>query len=131
MSNKPLIAVTMGDPSGIGPEVVAKALSSPDVTSLCNAMVIGNAPLLAKTAQDLGIYLDIPQVSSVNEAEKHAISVLDMGNLNAEDVVPGELSAASGSNGPLQELLDTCNQPYLQLLLLLSFAISEPLGSVS
>lgn len=96
MSNKPLIAVTMGDPSGIGPEVVVKALSSPDVTSLCNAMVIGNAPLLGKTAQDLGIDLEIPRVSSVNEAEKHTISVLDMGNLNAEDVVPGELSAASG-----------------------------------
>ena len=96
MTNKPLIAVTMGDPSGIGPEVVAKALSSPSVTNLCHAMVIGSAPLLEKTAQDLGIGLDIARVASVSEAESHTISILDMGNLNAEDVVPGELSAASG-----------------------------------
>ena len=50
MSSKSIIAITMGDPCGIGPEVVAKALAIPEITRECHPLVIGNAPLLRKTA---------------------------------------------------------------------------------
>ena len=53
MSDRPTIALTMGDPAGIGPEVVAKALAHPDVVASCHPLVIGNAPLLDKTLRDL------------------------------------------------------------------------------
>ena len=42
MIDKPVIAITMGDPCGIGPEVVAKALSNKDVYASCRPIVIGN-----------------------------------------------------------------------------------------
>ena len=38
MAGKPLIAITMGDPCGIGPEVVAKALAQEDVRRLCRPL---------------------------------------------------------------------------------------------
>ena len=53
MSNRPIIALTLGDPSGIGPEVIAKALAHPEVLAACHPLVIGNAPLLEKTVRDL------------------------------------------------------------------------------
>ena len=38
----PSIAITMGDPCGIGPEVVVKALSDPNVYDICRPLVVGN-----------------------------------------------------------------------------------------
>ena len=40
---KPAIAITMGDPCGIGPEVVVKALADPRVYASCRPLVVGNA----------------------------------------------------------------------------------------
>lgn len=42
VSNKPLLAVTMGDAAGIGPEIVVKALCRADVRALCRPLVIGD-----------------------------------------------------------------------------------------
>ena len=96
MSSKSIIAITMGDPCGIGPEIVAKALAIPEITRDCHPLVIGNAPLLWKTAVDLGLALNITPVSSAAQAADNAISILDPGNLRPEDVVPGQISAAAG-----------------------------------
>ena len=96
MSSKSIIAITMGDPCGIGPEVVAKALAIPEITRECHPLVIGNAPLLRKTAVDLGLTLDITPVSSAAQAADNAISILDPGNLRPEDIVPGQISAVAG-----------------------------------
>ena len=46
MDRLPRIALTLGDPAGIGPEVVAKALARPDVRALANLLVVGSAPVL-------------------------------------------------------------------------------------
>jgi len=43
---KPVIAVTMGDPAGIGPEIIAKALARAEITALCRPLVIGYAAVL-------------------------------------------------------------------------------------
>ncbi|MDA0988358.1 MAG: 4-hydroxythreonine-4-phosphate dehydrogenase PdxA [Chloroflexi bacterium] len=96
MSDRPIIALTLGDPSGIGPEVVAKALAHPDVLASCHPLIIGNTQLLNKTIKDLGLAFEITPVSSAAEASQNAVSILDPGNLNAEDIVPGRISAAAG-----------------------------------
>ena len=41
-SEKPILGITMGDPAGIGPEVIAKALAMPAVHRLCRPIVIGS-----------------------------------------------------------------------------------------
>ena len=41
-NEKPAIAITMGDPCGIGPEVVVKALTDPQVYASCRPVVVGN-----------------------------------------------------------------------------------------
>ncbi len=46
--SKPVVAVTMGDPSGIGPEVVVKAARSPAVRRACRVVIVGDAPSLER-----------------------------------------------------------------------------------
>ena len=96
VNQKPIVAITLGDPCGIGPEVTAKALAHPEALETCHPLVIGSAPLLEKTARDLGLALEITPVSSAAEALENAVSVLDPSNLSLEDVVPGHISAAAG-----------------------------------
>ena len=53
--NKPRIVITMGDPSGIGPEVTLKALASPKVRGLANFIVIGSSFVIEKLSRDTGL----------------------------------------------------------------------------
>ena len=96
VSNNPIIGVTMGDPSGIGPEVVTKALSDIEVLSKCSPLVVGNFDVLKATSQQLKIDLNIEPVSSIHDMKEGFISVLDMGNLDARNIDNGVVSAASG-----------------------------------
>lgn len=55
MTHDPLIAVTIGDPGGIGPEVVVKALSKPEIRQLARWVVVGNQGTLEAAAQKCGV----------------------------------------------------------------------------
>ena len=98
MNTRPLLAITMGDAAGIGPEIVAKALGERHVYDLCRPLVLG----LAWAVQDgVRIAKAQVQVETVARAEQAkgefgVIEVLDLGNLSANDVKLGELSASSG-----------------------------------
>lgn len=52
---RPRIAITMGDPAGIGPEVVLKAVAEPEVRACCRPVIVGDAPFLTHTARRLGL----------------------------------------------------------------------------
>jgi len=43
---KPTIAITMGDPTGVGPEVILKAISDKNITRLCNPVILGDEAVL-------------------------------------------------------------------------------------
>ena len=93
----PVIAVTMGDGAGIGPEVIVPALLEEATLSWCNPVVIGDAKRLAQAADLLGITCDIVTVDSIGDAVAGPgrINVIDLDLLPAE--LPwGELSAVAG-----------------------------------
>ena len=54
---KPLLAITMGDPAGIGPEIIVKALLLPKVWRVCRPLIIGSRTILEYTTKSLGISL--------------------------------------------------------------------------
>ena len=93
----PIVAVTMGDGAGIGPEVIVRALLDDTVLGFCDPVVIGDAKRLAQAAELLGVDVEIVTVDSVAVAEKtpSRISVVDLGLLPA-DLPWGELSAVAG-----------------------------------
>src|ERR1700738_814425 len=51
----PRIGITMGDPAGIGPEVVLKAVAEEEIRKICVPVIIGDAQLLAHTARTLDL----------------------------------------------------------------------------
>src|ERR1035441_258050 len=56
---KPIIAITMGDAAGVGPEVIMKSLSHPEVHELCCPLVIGDATRLREAGRIVGSTLAV------------------------------------------------------------------------
>jgi len=75
----PLLGITMGDPAGIGPEVIAKALAGTKLRRICFPLVIGSRSVMQQTAKNLRLKLEVRSVeghdSSVLRANQ--IAVLD------------------------------------------------------
>jgi 4-phospho-D-threonate 3-dehydrogenase / 4-phospho-D-erythronate 3-dehydrogenase len=78
---KPVIGITMGDPSGIGPEIAVKALSCERVRALCRPLLIGSTPIIAEAAADIGLE---PGTIEVLEPEGCAIKNRMYGKVSAE-----------------------------------------------
>lgn len=99
MSNKqrPVIAVTMGDGAGVGPEVTVAALVDPEITALCTPVVIGDKARLQLAAKILALDAEIVAVDSVEDVVEAPgrINVIDLGLLPA-DLPWGQISAVAG-----------------------------------
>lgn len=67
MSTKPLLAITMGDPAGIGPEIAGKIFTHERIFSGATPFVIGSAACLESYASLSGLDLDIRRVSSLSD----------------------------------------------------------------
>lgn len=94
--DKPIVAITMGDVCGIGPEVIAKSLIQEDIIANCHPLVIGNLAILTETARDLGISLTTKKISDVKEITDGSISVMDLENISSQDFTIGRISARAG-----------------------------------
>jgi 4-phospho-D-threonate 3-dehydrogenase / 4-phospho-D-erythronate 3-dehydrogenase len=62
MTRKPLLGITMGDPAGIGPEVIAKALAGAKVRRLCRPLVIGSFPVMRQAVKSLKLKMRVIRV---------------------------------------------------------------------
>ena len=65
---QPIIAITMGDPAGVGPEVTVKALAHQEVWACCRPLVIGDASVLQKAVAVVGSSLSFRAISRANQA---------------------------------------------------------------
>ena len=77
----PVLGITMGDPAGVGPEIIAKALAHPEVTAACRPVVIGDRSVMAATLALLRSPLTLHAVKSVAECtfEPGRLECLDLG----------------------------------------------------
>lgn len=92
---EPTVGVTMGDPAGIGPEVIVKAYRQ--LLEFGRPIVIGDADVLAEAAAVCDIDLAIDRVKTVNDAQfsPDAIPVLNLDNV--ETLAPGEVRKEYGA----------------------------------
>lgn len=97
-SDKPAIAITMGDPCGIGPEVVVKALSDQRVYASCRPLVVGNIYAMQRAVELTGLPLRINESNNPGDAgrDDRVVDVLDIKNLDPEDITVGQISPACG-----------------------------------
>lgn len=96
--NRPLIAVTIGDPAGIGPEVVVKALSSKVIYDMCRPLVIGEKDTVKAAVGLIQESLILNPVDKASEASGKfgTIDLIDMHNLEWNEVKTGHVSAVCG-----------------------------------
>jgi 4-hydroxythreonine-4-phosphate dehydrogenase len=97
--DRPLLALTIGDPSGIGPEVVLKALAHPEVHAGCRPVVIGDRRILERAAatsgsNDLSIFATVDPSAGVYEPG--FLNLIDLKNADPRECPLGEISATSG-----------------------------------
>ena len=93
----PLVAVTMGDPAGIGPEIIAKTFADPDFHQRNQALVVGDAGMLSRAAELLSLSLNVNVILEPEEAafQPGSADVLQVGEL-PQDLPFGELDARAG-----------------------------------
>jgi 4-hydroxythreonine-4-phosphate dehydrogenase len=88
----------MGDPAGVGPEVVVAALANRRVRASCHPLVIGEARALARAAEWVGRRFAPQVVSSAEQARRHPrrVCLIDLANADPEVILLGRVSAAAG-----------------------------------
>jgi 4-phospho-D-threonate 3-dehydrogenase / 4-phospho-D-erythronate 3-dehydrogenase len=100
---KPIIAITMGDPAGVGPEVCLQLLANQEVQEFAIPVVFGDAQILLRCARKTGLpeprnilsENDWPDACVVMDAP----GVLDLPFFDDGDFFPGHVSAKTGAAG--------------------------------
>jgi len=95
---RPVIAVTMGDAAGIGPEIVMKSLGHPEVYARCRPLVVGDAGRLRQAGRILASPLQVRALADARSATyaAGAVDCIDLG-LIPPDLQWGRVSAAAGN----------------------------------
>jgi len=100
-AQKPVIALTQGDPAGVGPELCLKAIGHEEVLSICAPVVIGDRTVLEQVAAQLKLAMPPKTISRrefLSLGSSHILTepvVVDCGAIR-EGVVPGRLSPECG-----------------------------------
>jgi 4-hydroxythreonine-4-phosphate dehydrogenase len=95
--SRPVIAITMGDGSGVGPEIIMKLHRDAGVFERCRPLVIGDAKRLRLAGEIVGADLEVNALSDAGDADygPGAVQVLDL-DLLPQDLPWGELSQEAG-----------------------------------
>lgn len=99
MANKPLIAITMGDPAGIGPEICAKALAGGEAAKFANCLLIGDRRQLRHALKIAGINgIEINSIKKPAEARfvPGTIDLIDLCNADPARLKVGQVSKLAG-----------------------------------
>ncbi|MFC2070509.1 4-hydroxythreonine-4-phosphate dehydrogenase PdxA [Chloroflexota bacterium] len=97
-SEKPIIAITMGDAAGIGPEIIVKALRQQQIYDICRPLVVGDGSVLQHAIKliNSSIKLRPGNTASKTQGEFGTIDFLDLKNLDGVEVPTGQVSGACG-----------------------------------
>ena len=94
---RPIVLITMGDPTGVGPEVIVKSVNQPAVRERLRPLVIGDTRRLQQAVKLTGVKLDVRTVRQPEEAlfAPGSIDCLDL-DIVPSDLPFGRLAAAGG-----------------------------------
>jgi 4-hydroxythreonine-4-phosphate dehydrogenase len=92
---RPLIAISMGDAGGIGPEVTLKALARKSVARVCRVMVVGDLAYLRSVARDLHIPVRLRKITDLRSITGGCVWVYDVARLSGKPPL-GAPSVAGG-----------------------------------
>lgn len=97
-NNRPTVALTMGDPAGVGPEIIAGAWKWPGLTEQSRPIVIGHPEILRRAARLRELRAEIVEVGSAREAapSEHVVPCMRCGADDVLDMNPGRIDSRAG-----------------------------------
>ena len=107
---KPVVAITAGDPAGIGPETVVKAVTATQVRQVCRPLIFGDLPVLERAAAFVGLQLTFREFTSpADVADEGPVSIVDLKS-GGENAPLGQVSDAGGKAAfvAVQRAIDFC-----------------------
>ena len=98
MTARPIVGISMGDPSGIGPEIAVKALARRETYEICRPLIVGDANAIKDALRITGLDLKINAIASVKDSlfRFGTLDVYDLGNVDMAKLQYGKVSAMSG-----------------------------------
>ena len=98
MSGLPIIAVTMGDPASIGPEIAVKALLEKKIHDICRPLIVGDAVVFTQIIDRLKLPAKVNAIDNVSAAkfEPGTIDVFDVGIIDIKKLQFGKIDAMCG-----------------------------------
>jgi len=95
---KPLLAITMGDAAGSGPEIVAKTLADPEVRAICRPVVIGDAATMQAALEITGVSGEVRAIEKLAAAsfQDGIIEVIDLHNIQLDRLTRGRIDPMAG-----------------------------------
>jgi len=96
--SRPLLAFTMGDPAGVGPETIAGAWANPTLLECCRPVVIGLASVMKRAVAIAGVDARVHEIRDVDEAQPapDVIPCLSVTDPDALRVAPATIDARGG-----------------------------------
>lgn len=95
---KPIIAVTMGDPAGIGPEIVVKSIADKATFDIARCVVVGDKKVMAKAIEIVGADLKINTIDSPADGDYSygVLNMIDLDNIDMSRFEYGKVNAMCG-----------------------------------
>src|SRR5687768_6860730 len=98
MNSLPIIAITMGDPASIGPEIAVKALQEEKIYAICRPIIIGDASVISDIIDRLKWDVNVNAVTKVADAgfQLGTVDVFDLKNVDINKLQFGKIDAMCG-----------------------------------
>lgn len=110
---KPLIAVPIGDPAGVGPEIVAKSAAEDKVFEATDLIVVGDKKVMEKAIGVVGVDLKIHVVDSPEDGsyDKGILNLIDLDNVDMDQFKYGQVNGMCGkaAYGYIEKCIEIAN----------------------
>lgn len=95
---KPLLAITMGDAAGSGPEIITKALADPEVRAVSRPVVVGDAATMQAALEITGAPGEVKSIEKLSAAsfQDDIIEVIDLHNIQLDKLTRGRVDPVAG-----------------------------------
>ena len=95
---KPIIAIPMGDPAGIGPEIIVKALAKEEVFQTANCVIVGDRKVLEEAVLFTNVKLKIKAINKPEEGDyaEGIMNLIDLNNVDMKEFRIGQISGMCG-----------------------------------
>ena len=94
--NRPFIAVPLGDPAGIGPEIVVKAVSSTEITDMARCVVVGDYNVIENAVKITNTQIKLHIIEKPEDYKDGYLNIIAINNIDFTKLRIGEVSAMCG-----------------------------------